>query len=107
MMVVEHVTIQSPKTDPANGDAKTNPRLILVTGATGKDGQAFIERLLTDPAYRGFRIRALCHNRVLPTRARLEVVRGSIDQQESVTRAMVGVSHVLHLATPKETPESI
>ena len=107
-MVVEHVTIHSPKTDPAHeGDAKTNQRLILVTGAAGKVGQAFIERLLADPAYRGFRIRALCHNRVLPTRDRLEVVRGSIDQQESVTRAMFGVSHVLHLATPKETPESI
>jgi len=89
------------------GEAPTNERRILITGATGKVGQAFIRRLLDDPAYRGFRIRALCHNRVLPARDRLEVVRGSIDQQDSVTRAMAGVSHVLHLATPKETPESI
>jgi len=90
-----------------NGEAPSNERRILITGASGKVGQAFIRRLLEDPAYRGFRIRALCHNRVLPARDRLEVVRGSIDQQDSVARAMAGVSHVLHLATPKETPESI
>src|SRR4051812_23531557 len=60
-----------------NGEAQTNERRILITGASGKVGQAFIRRLLEDPAYRGFRIRALCHNRVLPTRDRLEVVRGS------------------------------
>jgi len=90
-----------------NRDAKTNERRILVTGATGKVGQAFIRRLLDDPAYEGFSVRALCHNRVLPARDRLEVVRGSIDQRDDVARAMGGVSHVLHLATPKETPESI
>ena len=93
---------------PGNeGLEKTNRRRILVTGATGKVGQAFIGRLLDDPAYRGFRIRALCHNRVLTAHDRLEVLRGSIDQQSSVARAMEDVSHVLHLATPKETPEAI
>lgn len=91
----------------SEGLEKTNTRRILVTGATGKVGQAFISRLLEDPAYRSFRIRALCHNRLLTAQDRLEVFRGSIDQQSSVTRAMEGVSHVLHLATPKETPESI
>ena len=88
-------------------DGRANQRRILVTGATGKVGQAFIQRLLDDPAYRGFRVRALCHNRVLPARDRLEVIRGSIAEQDNVLRAMEGVSHVLHLATPKETPESI
>src|SRR5882724_13194632 len=80
---------------------------ILVTGATGKVGQAFIRRLLDDPVHRDFRIRALCHNRVLPARDRLEVVQGSIDNHGSVLEAMAGVSHVLHLATPKETPDTI
>jgi len=103
---VEHVNIREAEPGSA-ADTRTNQRRILVTGATGKVGQAFIQRLLDDPAYRGFRIRALCHNRVLPARDRLEIIRGSIDQQDSVRRAMEGVSHVLHLATPKETPEAI
>ena len=104
---MNHVDMHSQEANSGTNRDTPNERRILVTGATGKVGQAFIRRLLDDPAYRGFRIRALCHNRVLPARDRLEVVRGSIDQQASVTRAMEGVSHVLHLATPKETPESV
>ena len=80
---------------------------ILVTGATGKVGQTFIQCVLDDPTLREFQIRALCHNRMLEARDRLEVMRGSIDDQASVLRAVSGVSHVLHLATSKETPESI
>lgn len=80
---------------------------ILVTGATGKVGQAFIRRLLTEPSFHHFNVRALCHNRSLPAQDRLEVVHGSIDQQMAVEAAMNGVTHVLHLATSKETPESI
>jgi nucleoside-diphosphate-sugar epimerase len=81
--------------------------LILVTGATGKVGQAFINALLGDPRFEGFSVRALCHHRVLDASARLEVVKGSIEHREVVDRAMAGVSHVLHLATCKETPEAI
>ena len=80
---------------------------ILVTGATGKVGQAFIRRLLAEPSFHHFNVRALCHNRSLPAQDRLEVVHGSIDQQTVVEAAMNGVTHVLHLATSKETPESI
>jgi nucleoside-diphosphate-sugar epimerase len=84
-------------------------RRILVTGATGKVGQAFINRLLADPDPRlsEFVVRALCHNRKLAPRPRLEVFSGSIDQRAAVDEAMAGVTHVLHLATSKETPESI
>ena len=81
--------------------------LILVTGAAGKVGQAFIQRVLDDPELGRARVRALCHNRMLAPRERLEVIRGSIDDSESVQRAVAGVTHVLHLATSKETPESI
>ena len=42
---------------------------ILVTGAAGKVGQAFIARLLDDPSHPRTVVRALCHNRKLPARA--------------------------------------
>ncbi len=80
---------------------------ILVTGASGKVGQAFIADLLGRDEFAGFTVRALCHNRTLPPRPRLEVVTGSIADRASVEEAVAGVSHVLHLATSKETPESI
>jgi len=80
---------------------------ILVTGAAGKVGQAFIARLLADPQRAGAVVRALCHNRKLPARDRVEVFSGSIESRDSVAEAMAGVTHVLHLATSKETPESI
>src|SRR5262245_31948723 len=81
--------------------------LILVTGATGKVGRHFIARLLAEPRFAEARIRALCHNRVLPQGPRLEVVRGSIADREVATAAVAGVTHVVHLATCKETPEDV
>jgi len=79
---------------------------ILVTGSTGKVGQAFIRRALASPRP-GVTIRALCHQRQLSPAPGLEVVRGSISEQAAVSAAMEGVTHVLHLATCKETPEAI
>ncbi|WP_437801188.1 NAD-dependent epimerase/dehydratase family protein [Sorangium sp. So ce693] len=80
---------------------------ILVTGAAGKVGQTFIRRFLSNPAFEGWKVRALCHNRVLERTARVEVLRGAIEDRAVVNEATEGVSHVLHLATSKETPESI
>jgi len=80
---------------------------ILVTGATGKVGQAFIALVLADANHRDTVVRALCHNRKLAASDRLEVFSGSIESRDSVAEAMAGVTHVLHLATSKETPESI
>ncbi|HML21418.1 MAG TPA: NAD(P)-dependent oxidoreductase [Aggregatilinea sp.] len=85
----------------------TSTQRILVTGATGKVGQTAIRRLLDDPAYERFTVRALCHNRTLPAEDRLEVVRGSIADRAVVDLAMQDVTHVLHLATSKETPDTI
>lgn len=80
---------------------------VLVTGATGKVGQAFVRTLLADPRFEGYVVRALCHNRTLAPHPRIEIVKGSIEHREVVDRAMDGVTHVLHLATCKETPEAI
>ncbi|HKY35642.1 MAG TPA: NAD(P)-dependent oxidoreductase [Polyangiaceae bacterium] len=80
---------------------------ILVTGAAGKVGQVFIRRFLADPRFEAFTVRALCHNRKLPVGPRLEVVSGPIEQRGVVEEAMSGVSHVLHLATSKENPDTI
>jgi nucleoside-diphosphate-sugar epimerase len=80
---------------------------ILVTGATGKVGRHFLERFLKESRFAGAAIRALSHNRVIPPNGRLEVVRGTIADRDVVRRAMAGVSHVLHLATCKETPAEI
>ena len=55
---------------------------ILVTGATGKVGSRFIERLLGDKAFDSFTVRALCHNRRLAERERLEQV--SLHQVEKL-----------------------
>ncbi|MES1204367.1 MAG: NAD(P)-dependent oxidoreductase [Pseudomonadota bacterium] len=85
----------------------TPQKRILITGATGKVGQSVIRRLLADSRFDGFVVRALCHNRKLPEGPRLEVVSGSIEHRADVDRALAGVTHVLHLATSKETPESI
>ena len=81
--------------------------LILVTGATGKVGRTFLKRFLADPAWRDARARALCHNRALSETSRLEVVRGDISDRATVDLAMKDVTHVLHLATCKEIPETV
>lgn len=85
----------------------TSRKVVLVTGAAGKVGQHFIRRFLADPAWSDYRVRALCHNRLLEGSDRLEVIRGSMVDHQSVVAAVAGVSHVLHLATSKETPETI
>ena len=81
--------------------------LILVTGATGKVGRNLIERVLADDSRRDARVRALCHNRRLEATDRLDVVSGSISDRDTVVAAMDGVTHVVHLATSKETPDDV
>lgn len=81
--------------------------LVLVTGATGKVGRAFIARLLGESRFSGARVRALCHNRVLDAQDRVEIARGSISDRASVDAALAGVTHVVHLATCKETPDDV
>ena len=78
---------------------------ILVTGAAGKVGSHFIAHILQSD--HDVRIRALCHNRMLEPEERLEIVRGTISDRAVVHSAMQGITHVLHCATCKETPDDV
>ena len=80
---------------------------LLVTGAAGKVGQAFLPAFLADARFSDWDVVALCNNRVIEPAERVEIVRGSISDAEVVASAMSGVTHVLHLAAVKETPELI
>src|SRR5450432_591864 len=80
---------------------------ILVTGATGKVASHFIARVLESADCQELSVRALCHQRQLESRERLEVVMGSIADREVVRKATQGVTHVLHCATCKEIPEDV
>lgn len=79
--------------------------ITLVTGATGKVGQTLIRRYLDERP--DGTLRAFCHNRMLEPTDRLEVIKGSIDIRDDVNRALQGVTHVVHLATCKETPDNV
>ena len=81
--------------------------LALVTGATGKVGRHFIGRFLSEERFSAARVRALCHNRALEESDRLEIVKGSIADRAAVDAAMRDATHVIHLATCKETPEDV
>jgi nucleoside-diphosphate-sugar epimerase len=81
--------------------------LILVTGATGKVGRTFIDSVRADSRWKHAKIRALCHNRTLPEDDRLSVIKGSIADRAVAETAMRDVTHVVHLATCKETPEDV
>jgi UDP-glucose 4-epimerase len=85
----------------------SNPTRILVTGATGKVGRAFIDRVLADPRFSEVIVRALCHHRELEPHERIEIVRGSIERHEVAEAALADVTHVVHLATCKDTPDQI
>jgi len=82
----------------------TSP-LLLVTGATGKVGRAFVDHFLHAQRFARWRVRALCHQRPPAAHARIEAVFGAIQDRAVVQRALDGVTHVLHLATCKETPD--
>ena len=77
---------------------------ILITGATGKVGQHLIAHLLEEDGIGPGQLRALCHRREI---AGLDCVKGTIADRDCVRRAMQGVTHVVHLATCKETPDDV
>jgi len=60
---------------------------LLVTGATGKVGQAILKRMFEDEKFSHVRVRALCHGCKLPEHERLEVAHGDIAGRDVVRRA--------------------
>jgi uncharacterized protein YbjT (DUF2867 family) len=81
----------------------TAGRLILVTGATGRQGGAVARRLLA----RNFRVRALTRHAAGDAAQALaalgaELVFGDFDDPPSLDRAVAGVSGVFAMQTPYE-----
>lgn len=77
---------------------------ILITGATGKVGGRLISELGQQSRFQHAALRALCHNRRIED---FECVTGNIADRDCVAAAMADVTHVVHLATCKETPEAV
>jgi len=83
--------------------SKKNERTILVTGATGHQGTAAIAHLHA----KNFPVRALTRNPDKPQARELvghstEVVRGDLNDPESLSRAVDGVYGVFSVQTPAE-----
>ncbi len=77
---------------------------LLVTGVTGKVGQAFLDRFLGEERFAAARIVALCNNRTIAESGRVRVIRGSINDPATIAAAMEGTTHVMHMAAVKEDP---
>jgi nucleoside-diphosphate-sugar epimerase len=84
--------------------AKGFPLKLLVTGITGKVGSNFLPAFLAEGRFAGWSIRAICNNRTLDHPA-VEVVRASLSDAAAMRSAMDGVTHVLHMAAVKESPD--
>ena len=82
---------------------KLSGKIALVTGATGKQGGAVVEALLT----RGHRVRALTRNPASPAANRLrqqgvEIAVGDFTDHDSLVRAAHGADAVYAMSTPYE-----
>src|ERR1700745_1000208 len=78
-------------------------KLVLVTGATGNQGGACVDALLT----RGHQVRALTRNSASPAARRLheqgvEIAVGDFTDHDSLVRAARGVDAVYAMSTPYE-----
>lgn len=78
---------------------------LLLTGVTGKVGQNFLPTFLEADRFRDWSVVAVCNNRTIPETDRVSVISGSLGDRETVDAAMDGVTHVLHMAAVKESPD--
>jgi NAD(P)H dehydrogenase (quinone) len=80
--------------------------MILVTGAGGKTGKAFIKALVArGAAVRAF-VRDPAHEAVLKTLGAAEVVVGAMDDAEAVARAVRGADAIYHIC-PNVSPHEV
>lgn len=80
---------------------------VLITGATGKLGSHFLPAFLADARFAQAEVVALCNNRVVAPHDRTTVVKGSLSDRASVETIMSGVTHVVHMAAVKESPDLV
>ena len=78
---------------------------LLLTGVTGKVGQNFLPSFLKSDQFREATVVALCNNRTIPETDRVSVLRGSLGDRATVAAALDGVTHVIHMAAVKESPD--
>ena len=78
---------------------------ILVTGAAGKVGQALLAQVRQ--SYPQAVVRALLHSRDLAPQPWLETLKGSLSDRAVAEAAVRDCTHVVHLATCKETPDDV
>src|SRR5260370_26692269 len=81
----------------------SDSKLVLVTGATGKQGGAVVEALLT----RGHQVQPLTRNGASPAANRLrqqgvEIAVGDFTDHDSLLRAIRGADDVYAMSTPYE-----
>jgi uncharacterized protein YbjT (DUF2867 family) len=81
----------------------SRPKLVLVAGATGKQGGAIVEALLS----RGHQVRALTRDSASPATSRLrkqgvEIAVGDFTDHDSLVRAIRGAEAVYAMSTPYE-----
>ncbi len=79
---------------------------LLITGASGKVGQNFLPQFLEDGRFSDWSVVALCNNRMIPQTERLSVAKGSLADPATIAAAMEDVTHVLHMAAVKESPDT-
>ncbi len=77
---------------------------LLVTGAAGKVGQVFLPAFLREQRFSDWEVVALCNNRLIEAADRVSIVQGSMADNQIIERALDGVTHVVHLAAVKESP---
>lgn len=79
---------------------------LLLTGASGKLGSRVVTRLLAE--FPDATVTAMVHSRrPASSDRRLRVRAGNIADRDFVEAAMEGVTHVVHMATCKESPELV